>query len=70
MSGKKDKSTWEAFTFVSGLGLTVVIEIAVGIFIGNFVDKYFDSTPIGTTVEIILGIVIGIWYKYKKIINY
>lgn len=70
MSDKKEKSTWEAFTFVSGLGIIMAVDIAAGIFIGNYVDNYFSIKPIGTTIGIIVGLIIGIWSVYKKIITF
>ena len=70
MLDKKDKSTWEAFTFVSGLGIIMAIDIAAGIFVGKYVDSYFSISPVGTTIGIIVGFMLGVWSVYKKIINY
>ena len=48
------KSTWETFTFVSGIGFHFVITIGVCIFLGQKADIYFDSTPIFTLISSVI----------------
>ena len=57
------KSTWETFTFVSGIGFHFVITI----FLGQKADIYFDSTPIFTLIGIILGVITAVYTAYRKI---
>lgn len=61
------KSTWETFTFVSGIGFHFVITIGVCIFLGQKTDIYFDSTPIFTLIGIILGVITAVYTAYRKI---
>jgi len=48
------------------LGLTLFVNIIVGIFIGRFVDSYFNTSPFGLMAFALLGSVTGFWTLYKK----
>ena len=48
------------------LGLTLFVNIIVGIFIGRFVDSYFNTSPFGLIAFALLGSVTGFWTLYKK----
>lgn len=61
------KSTWETFTFISGIGFHFVITIGLCIFLGQKADTYFGISPIGTLIGIILGMITAIYTAYKKI---
>ena len=61
------KSTWETFTFVSGIGFHGGVTIGVCIFLGQKADIYFDSTPIFTLIGIILGVITAVYTAYRKI---
>lgn len=64
---KKPKSTWETFSFVSGIGFHFVITIGICIFIGCKADLYFNTTPVCTLIGIILGMITAIYTAYQKV---
>lgn len=63
------KHLLQALTLVSTLGLTVISTIAVGIFLGNLVDRWLDSSPWGTVVGIILGMLSGLYGIFKLVMD-
>lgn len=66
-SNKTPKTTWEAFSFVSGIGIHFVVTIGICIFLGRKADAYFASEPICTLIGIILGVITAIYSMYKKV---
>lgn len=64
---KKPQSTWETFSFVSGIGFHFVITIGICIFIGRKADLYFNTTPVCTLIGIILGMITAIYTAYQKV---
>ncbi|WP_423902127.1 AtpZ/AtpI family protein [Colibacter massiliensis] len=49
------------------LGLTLFVNILVGVGIGRFVDVQFGTTPFGLLFFSLLGSVTGFWALYKKV---
>lgn len=68
-SPKAPKTTWETFSFVSGIGFHFVVTIGVCIFIGRKSDEYFASEPTCTLIGIILGVITAVYTAYQKIKN-
>lgn len=66
---KDDKSTLQAFGFVSGIGIQFAVIIGVCIFIGKEVDSFLQISPWGTLIGIISGFLSGIWITYKKLLG-
>lgn len=63
----KPQSTWETFTFISGIGFHFVITIGICIFLGQKADAYFNSHPICTLIGILLGVFTAVYTAYQKI---
>jgi ATP synthase protein I len=63
------KHLLRALTLVSTLGLTVISTIAVGIFLGSLVDRWLNSSPWGTIVGIILGMLSGLYGIFKLVMD-
>ncbi len=63
------KHLLQALTLVSTLGLTVISTIAVGIVLGSLADRWLDSSPWGTVVGIILGMLSGLYGIFKLVMD-
>ena len=59
-------STLQLVAVAGSLGLTLFVNIIVGIFIGRFMDSYFNTSPFGLMTFALLGSVTGFWTLYKK----
>ena len=59
-------STLQLVAVAGSLGLTLFVNIIVGIFIGRFVDSYFNTSTFGLIAFAHLGSVTGYWTLYKK----
>ncbi|MBP2651096.1 MAG: putative F0F1-ATPase subunit [Firmicutes bacterium] len=68
---KKDdkRQLMAAFGLVGSMGLSMVATVAVGVLAGRAVDQWLTSSPWGTVVGIILGLLAGLWVTYKRIIE-
>ena len=64
-----NKHLMDALKIASTTGLTVVSSIAVGIFLGSLADHWLDSSPWGTVVGIILGIIAGFYGVFKLVMQ-
>lgn len=67
-SDRKD-SPLKYLGFVSGLGITMITSIAVGVMVGVFLDGKFGTSPWLTTVSLLTGILSGAWSVYKILIR-
>lgn len=62
-----------SFARLAGLGSTLAVLIALGVFAGRKLDESWGlNKPVGTAVGAISGLFVGLWfvtkdlYKYKK----
>ncbi len=69
MKSENKDSPLKYLGFVSGLGITMITCIAVGVLIGVFLDGKFGTSPWLTTVFLLVGILSGAWSVYKVLIR-
>lgn len=56
-----------ALGMVGNVGIGMVAAAAVGLFSGRFIDNWLDSSPWGTVVGTLLGLIAGLWSAYKRV---
>ncbi|WP_101912574.1 AtpZ/AtpI family protein [Megasphaera vaginalis (ex Bordigoni et al. 2020)] len=50
----------------ASLGLTLFVNIVVGVLIGRFIDGFLNSEPFGLIFCALLGAATGFWSLYKR----
>ncbi|MDR7866177.1 MAG: AtpZ/AtpI family protein [Sporomusaceae bacterium] len=56
-----------ALGMVGNVGIGMVAAAAVGLFGGRLIDNWLDSSPWGTVVGTLLGLIAGLWSAYKRV---
>lgn len=56
-----------ALSMVGNVGIGMVAAAAVGLFGGRLIDNWLDSSPWGTVVGTLLGLIAGLWSAYKRV---
>lgn len=64
-----NQSQWQAFTYVSGIGVQAVAMIGICLYLGRLADTYLQSGHIGTVVGIIVGFATSVWSVYNQLIK-
>ena len=57
----------KAFSFLSGIGIYLVVVVGCAMYLGKLVDDYFEISPYGMFGGILLGFPIAILGIYKRI---
>ncbi len=63
------KKTIKMLGFVSGIGITMALSIALGALLGHYLDKWFDTKPWCSFIFLGLGIAAAfrnLFILYKK----
>lgn len=63
----RERSQWQAFTYVSGIGIQAAVTIGVCIYLGRLADDFFQLGTICTVVGIIAGFATSVWSVYKAV---
>ena len=69
MSEPEERSPYSYVGWVSGLGLTMIACIAVGLYLGILVDRTLHASPLFSFIFVILGMLAGGWVIYKGIMR-
>jgi ATP synthase protein I len=56
-----------ALGMVGNVGIGMVAAAAVGLVGGRFIDNWLNSSPWGTVVGTLLGLIAGLWSAYKRV---
>lgn len=67
MRDEDKRQLFSALSIAISLGLTIVVNIGIGLFIGKYLDEKFGLYPWATVGGIILGMATGLWGVYKKV---
>lgn len=56
---RETRRSVKELAYYSSIGLSVVLAIVIGLVIGVLLDRHFDSSPWGTLIFLVLGIIAG-----------
>lgn len=56
---RETRRSVKELAYYSSIGLSVVLAIVIGLVIGVYLDKRFNSSPWGTLIFLVLGIIAG-----------
>lgn len=56
---RETRRSLKELAYFSSIGLSVVLAIVIGLAIGVYLDRHFDSSPWGTLIFLVLGIIAG-----------
>lgn len=56
---RETRRSLKELAYFSSIGLSVVLAIVIGLAIGVYLDRRFGSSPWGTLIFLVLGIIAG-----------
>jgi ATP synthase protein I len=56
---RETRRSLKELAYYSSIGLSVALAIVIGLAIGVLLDRRFDSSPWGTLIFLVLGIIAG-----------
>ncbi|MCX7780484.1 MAG: AtpZ/AtpI family protein [Negativicutes bacterium] len=65
--GNGKKQVLNALSLVGTIGISLVVNVGVGLFAGRLVDGWLNMSPWGTLAGTLLGVMAGFWSIYKRI---
>jgi F0F1-type ATP synthase assembly protein I len=69
MSEPEERSPYSYVGWVSGLGVTMIACILVGLYLGISADRTLHTSPLFSFIFVILGMLAGGWVIYKGIMR-
>jgi ATP synthase protein I len=66
---KSDKSAFRYMGWVTGLGVTMIASMLLGLFFGMYLDGKLNTSPWLAFSLLILGMISGAWSVYKGIMR-
>lgn len=63
------RQAWQAFSFLGGVGVYLVVVLGICVYLGSLADEYFSLGNRGKFVGILLGFPIAIYSLYRQLKN-
>lgn len=67
MQDKDKKELLSALSLVTTTGISLIVNIGVGLVGGRYIDNWLGTAPWGLLAGVLLGAFAGFWAVYKRI---
>jgi len=64
-----ERPLWRNLSMIGALGWLIVTPTLLGVFLGRWLDRTFDSGITWTGALIVLGVSVGAWLAWRRVIE-
>lgn len=68
MKRGQPSSPWAGLSLVTGIGVTLIVSLLVGLYLGKWLDRHLGTDPLFTVLGLVAGVGAGSVSVYRQVL--